>query len=410
MKLACAAIFVLAFTVRVGLVLLRHDYLHPLPDESLRVARSINETGVFGNPWVIPTGATGQLAPFQPYWISLVYRVFGQGPNGELALHIVGCGASAMVYAALPYAAVAFELPIGVGLIAGGMGALLPLKYHTEVSGAWEQPWVALAMILLTTRAASRLRTRAIKPQSALLDGAYWGLALLISPALLPVLLGVIAVEGYCFLRSNSGRYFSFLAIRLAIIAALLTPWTLRNYRTFGVFCPVRCSFGLELYTGNNPRAHLIQTDNFYAGAPHPTVNPAECARLIELGEAKYNREKLQSALNWIRAQPARFLYFTAAHTALYWFSWTPSVAINLGNWILTAAGLAGMILLIRAGKPAAALILSVWILYPLVYYVMQASTKYRFPMDWTLLLLAGFTIWSLFGSRASMPKMKVRV
>lgn len=67
MNLACAAIFVLAFTIRVGLVLLRHDYLHPLPDEILRVARSINETGVFGNPWVIPTGATGQLAPFQPY-------------------------------------------------------------------------------------------------------------------------------------------------------------------------------------------------------------------------------------------------------------------------------------------------------------------------------------------------------
>jgi hypothetical protein len=66
-KLACAAVFVLAFTIRVGLVLLRHDYLRPLPYESLRVARSINETGVFGNPWVIPTGATGQFAPFQQY-------------------------------------------------------------------------------------------------------------------------------------------------------------------------------------------------------------------------------------------------------------------------------------------------------------------------------------------------------
>jgi hypothetical protein len=67
MKLACAAIFVLAFTIRVGLVPLRHDCLHLLPDESLRVARSINETGVFGDPWVIPTGATGRLAPFKPY-------------------------------------------------------------------------------------------------------------------------------------------------------------------------------------------------------------------------------------------------------------------------------------------------------------------------------------------------------
>jgi hypothetical protein len=66
MKLGASAIFVLAFTIRIALVLIRHDYLHPPADETVRVARSIDETGVFGNPWIIPTGATAQYAPFQP--------------------------------------------------------------------------------------------------------------------------------------------------------------------------------------------------------------------------------------------------------------------------------------------------------------------------------------------------------
>jgi hypothetical protein len=166
MKLAFIAIFVLGFMLRVTLVVVRHEYLHPLPDESVRVARSISETGVFGNPWSIPTGPTAQYAPFQPFLISLIYRVFGEGPRGELARHIVGCAASSMVYAALPYAALSLSLPLGAGVIAGGLGALLPLKYHTEVSGAWEAPYAALALILLTARAASRLRDRAVDPRA----------------------------------------------------------------------------------------------------------------------------------------------------------------------------------------------------------------------------------------------------
>src|ERR1700730_18295502 len=75
MKRASIAIFMLAFTIRVALVLVRHDYLHPLADETVKIARSINETGVFGNPWIIPTGATASYAPFQPYLITRVSRI-----------------------------------------------------------------------------------------------------------------------------------------------------------------------------------------------------------------------------------------------------------------------------------------------------------------------------------------------
>jgi len=137
----------------------------------VKVARSLHETGVFGNPFLIPTGETAQVAPFQQFVISLSYAVFGEGPRGGLARHIVGC----MVYAMLPSASVASGLPAAAGLIAGAAGALLPLKYHTEVSGSWEAPWAALAMILLMIHAARRLRFGTIQPRRALLVGTLWG-------------------------------------------------------------------------------------------------------------------------------------------------------------------------------------------------------------------------------------------
>lgn len=397
-KLAPAAIFSVAFAIRISLVIIRQDYLHPAPDEPVKVARSLHETGVFGNPFLIPTGETAHVAPFQPYLISLSYAVFGEGPPGELARHIVGCAASSMIYAILPYAAVAFGLPAAAGLIAGGAGALLPLKYHTEVSGSWEAPWAALAMILLMIYTARRLRLGTIQPGRALLDGALWGFGVLISPALLPILAGVIVVEAIRFFGSDRHRYISFLALRMAVMVAVLTPWTVRNYRAFGVFCPVRCNFGFELYTGNNPRAHPLQLDYFESEAPpHPAVSMAECLRLIALGPARYDREKRHLALSWIEERPARFLYFTAAHMVLFWFSWSPNMIINLANWTLAALGIAGMVRLIRAQHPAVPLLLSIWITFPPVYYITESTTKYRYPIDWTFLLLAGYLVVTTF-------------
>ena len=63
----------------------------------------------------------------------------------------------------LPFAAVSLGLPMGAGLLAGLSGALLPLKFRTETSGAWEAPWTAVMLIILTVRAARRIQADSLR-------------------------------------------------------------------------------------------------------------------------------------------------------------------------------------------------------------------------------------------------------
>jgi uncharacterized RDD family membrane protein YckC len=46
-----------------------------------------------------------------------------------------------------------------------------------------------------------------------------------------------------------------------------------------------------------------------------------------------------------------------------------------------------GLYLLYYKHRPAALLILSVWLLYPPLYYIMLWSSRYRYPINWMMVL-----------------------
>lgn len=129
-------------------------------------------------------------------------------------------------------------------------------------------------------------------------------------------------------------------------------------------------------------------------GAPHPGINPAECARLIALGENAYNREKFHLAVAWIRQHPASFVALTSARTVLFWFPWNGSLLLSALNWILVGVSIAGMAMLVRRRHPGVPLFANIWLTFPVVYYFIQASTKYRYPIEWTFILLAAYACY----------------
>ena len=49
---------------------------------------------------------------------------------------------------------------------------------------------------------------------------------------------------------------------------------------------------------------------------------------------------------------------------------------------------------------PLTVFLAAVWLLYPLMYYVVVSSDRYRYPILWTSLLAAGF-----FVERAIAPR-----
>ena len=113
-----------------------------------KIAQSLAQTGVFGNPYKLPTGPTAHSAPAFPFLLSLVYRVFGEGHGGELAKEILSTSVASLQYALLPLASISLGLPIRVGMLGGLVGALFPFRFWLETKGSLEQVYVALALLL----------------------------------------------------------------------------------------------------------------------------------------------------------------------------------------------------------------------------------------------------------------------
>ena len=87
--------------------------------------------------------------------------------------------------------------------------------------------------------------------------------------------------------RDTALRSLFLLLLPIAVVA----PWTVRNYLTFGRLVPVRDNLGLELDVSNNSCSSFNQRGSVYSGCfaeHHPFFNKYEAARVGSLGEVAY--------------------------------------------------------------------------------------------------------------------------
>jgi hypothetical protein len=138
----------------------------------------------------------------------------------------------------------------------------------------------------------------------------------------------------------------------------------------------------------------------------HPNVNITEAQKLVAMGEPAYQQALLKRAINWIQQHPQRFLSLTLQR---FWFFWFPSdegnnVAelLSMGKrrglhafviYLVTLLSLPGLLLLFARNRPSGT-ICFLWLgVFPLIHYIVQFEDRYRSPILWLTLLLAGFTI-----------------
>jgi hypothetical protein len=122
---------------------------------------------------------------------------------------------------------------------------------------------------------------------------------------------------------------------------------------------------------------------------------------VLALGEPEYDRRKRIEAVEWIRSQPGRFRQLTIQRILEFWFP----VPVGLryptyGIWLVTILSLPGLFLMAKRKEPATLLIAAIWFIFPLMYYVMYSSDRYRYPILWTSLLPAGYLLGRIFPSR----------
>lgn len=362
-------------------------------------ARSVILHGTLGNPYLRETGPSAHVAPLAPLMLAALYAIFGMEGAGQIAQRIAGALAASAQYALLPAAAEALGLVRTVGIAAGLFGALIPYKGYIEtVDTPWEQPYVALAFVLLFVHTARYWKSGG---SAALLGvymrGVYWGLAILLSPTFLPVFLVMLAYEYVSKKRKEA------LLVTMLCSGLVLLPWIVRNWVQLGGFVPVRTNFGLEFSLSNREGARPLMEDNVSRGELtqfHPAHNESEWRKLREQGEIAYNHELRRAALLEAMRDPLSFLHLTGERIWRFWLWPSHRTGTMLATLLFTILGILGL----RKFPPSDARTLLGLILlaYPLVYYVVQIDRRYRYPLEWIFTIGTAAFLLGRFGRRVN--------
>ncbi|HEY1302699.1 MAG TPA: hypothetical protein VGF24_04065 [Vicinamibacterales bacterium] len=380
------AIFVAAVAVRAAIVLafqLHHELFRA---EVQRTAESLATTGVYGNPYLIPTGPTAHVSPLHTLMVAAMFYLFGTGVQGEAAVYALNIVLVAMVWSAIPWVATRLCLPRRPALIVAWFGAVVPFHFLNDVRAA-DSAVSALALVGILLTAQPVVRGESLTPGQSVRMGVVWGLSLLVLPTLVCV-VAAIAVVGFWIQRAWS--YVGQIAIAAAVAVLVLAPWAVRNGAALGEAVWFRSTLGMMLCLSYNDDAWPDAQRNNFGGSYdrcHPLTSVAAAQRLRDEGEVAYNKRIGRESLNWIQRHPGRSASLLLQRTAYFWFPRTPRWYQSLLLSLVSLLALAAIPKLLREHRSAAILFLVTWSSFPLVYYVMESAIRYRYPMIWTLLL-----------------------
>jgi hypothetical protein len=387
-------IFALSFSVQ-------GFFLTKVPKEAIRpntlwefpsVAVSVAERGTFADPYALPTGPTAHLPPIPPAIFGLSYRVFGLTLLGGYVGWLVTMALYSALWGMLPWVTGRVGLGGGAGVLAGLVGGAIPRwPGHGEGLAALA---LALLMVVFVRRWEGGRDTRG----GSILLGIAAGVAFHVQPALLPVALGWMAFELWWRKGRRAGLHTGLVAVGMTLACL---PWGWRNYRTLDAVFFIRSNFGLELRMGNHEgvAASIDAMDRRGEEYLHPRALEREARKVQELGEVPYMRRAGREALDWIQANPGSFAELTAARFFLWWMGPLYDSVRALPYLVLTLLAFLGAWLTFPAlSVPQRAAVLIPLLAFPLVYYVMAYMPRYREPIDWIFMVLAGAAVWRVAG------------
>lgn len=367
--------------------------------EAGAVAENLARTGEYANAYALPTGPTAHTIPFYTAVMALIFRLFGVTMAAEYARCVLTIVSFSMMYGLMPW----FASRLGVGTPAGFVGALIgvfhPQHLSAGVSGELGEEFVAMALGLLMVATHVRWAGNQATARQSFLLGLGWGAAFHASPPLLLVMLAFVVFELSLSRRRKSWRPTIILA---AGVILACTPWAVRNYLAFHDFFFIRSNFGLELRMANHDEAAAdMRVMDRITTHIHPRALVEEARKVQQWGEMEYMRRARSDAVNWIFLHKKRFLQLTASRVAHFWFGslHLPSVVLCTGLLTVLAAFGARRLWpsLTRQGRAVLFLPLAS---FPLIYYVTAYMPRYRIPVDWILLLLAGSAVSEWFRRR----------
>jgi 4-amino-4-deoxy-L-arabinose transferase-like glycosyltransferase len=241
--------------------------------------------------------------------------------------------------------------------------------------------------------------------------GLLWGMASLVRAVLLyyPLFLLLTSLIIWRKMLPWKG-----ILLSLVLTAAVVSPWTIRNYSVHGVFMPVESKSGLDFYLYNHGTVRDLITN--YSDEDEERQVYATAST-----EAGRNSAFIRAAVDWIVNHPHLYGFAMVRHLANWvglerdvpqhmrynyfgpqptWFIMLISLIVVLPSAILMLLVVPGMLL--PARNPKSEYPALMFILYmTLIAIVAYGFSRQRFPLMPFLMI---FSVRALFSFRQSMP------
>ena len=401
----------IAFLLRVGWIVIGHTYKFKTSDNNFsfgwemgRIAASLASGHGFSSPFGPTTGATAWEPPFYPYVMAGVFLLFGIYSKVSAFVLLTLNSAFSALTCILIFLIGKRVFSETVAVAAAWVWVLLPNVMFWCTRAIWE---TSLSALLLATAFWLALT---LEDRAGWLPwiefGALWGVIALNGTSLLSFLP---AAGLWAWYRRAKLRKASFAGVVLAsvIFFACITPWLMRNYRTFGKFIFIRDNFGAELRLGNGNGADgtlMIYLD--------PLHDSYAMHQFETMGEVNYIAMRKQQALNYIKADYGRFAVLSLKRLLIFWAGLPRFVepawlrlakdSLFLGSSVLAIWGVGRAM---RQRRPGAWLFFWLMLLYPAIYYFVYAIPRYRHAIEPEMAILGVFLLTEATGkSKAFLP------
>lgn len=392
------ALVIIAFALRLGAILVMHSYKFRTQEANFsfgwemgRIGEAIASGRGFSDPFEGHTGSTAWEPPLYPYLIAAVFRIFGIYSHAS-AFVLLTLSSLFSALTCIPIFRIAKRcLGESVAIGSAWTWALLPnFTWSTRV--VWETSLSALLLSTIFLLALELEEKEGIAPWIEF--GLLWGLAALNST----VLVAFLPASGLWawYHRAQRGkRSFAGVVVASILFVGLLSPWIVRNYRTFGRWMFLRDNFGAELRLGNGPWA-----DGTWMYYLHPTQNVYALRQYRQMGEIAYIEMRKQQAVAFINKNRGRFLWLDLKRFIYYWAGvpraseiwWLAEIknSLFLASSVLMVWGLSRAL---RQRKPGAWLFFWLILIYPFIYYIVFPYPRYRHPIEPEIAILGIFLI-----------------
>lgn len=321
-----------------------------------------------------------------PLYLAAMYSLTGYHPLAARLLQATVGGALMCLLVYLIGRRVANEK---VGLIGAALAAVN--GYFIYYSAALMTETFFIVLLLASLYVGLELKEKPSLTRWLLL-GLAIGMASLLRQTILlivPFLLAWLFWE----LKNQGVRWWHFV-LPIVVVILVITPWTVRNHLVYHEFLLLNSNAGYALFASVHPN---LGTDwrNEDVVVPIP-------ADLAGQNEAQLDRALTRRGIEFIFANPERYLRLTLDKTLEYFKFWPSSASNPVSNLnrvlsfgLFVPFMLAGLILSFSRWRRFVALYLFV-LTYTGIHLLSWPSPRYRLPVDAVLTIFTGLALFEL--------------